>query len=182
MTSHGDAIWPVAAPFIVRMISSGVTNCPSGFSSAWCTRRAEVFVWLSTSADWVFDSSMAIETEPLGPIMSFTKKAVSLIIGTPFFVVFGTLSDRIGRKPVLIMTTCAAALTYVAFAYAPSLGVAITIVLAGEQIDADVGQQARADDDDVSARRCQFLTHNAPINSAICCVLCALVKTFTKYL
>ena len=25
--------------------------------------------------------------------------AVALLIGTPFFVVFGSLSDRIGRKP-----------------------------------------------------------------------------------
>jgi MFS family permease len=28
--------------------------------------------------------------------------AASLVIGTPFFVVFGSLSDRIGRKPVLL--------------------------------------------------------------------------------
>ena len=28
--------------------------------------------------------------------------AVSLIIGTPFFVVFGTLSDKIGRKPIIL--------------------------------------------------------------------------------
>ena len=28
--------------------------------------------------------------------------AVSLIIGTPFFIVFGTLSDKIGRKPIIM--------------------------------------------------------------------------------
>ena len=28
--------------------------------------------------------------------------AVSLIIGTPFFVLFGTLSDKIGRKPIIM--------------------------------------------------------------------------------
>ena len=27
---------------------------------------------------------------------------MSLIIGTPFFVVFGTLSDKIGRKPIIM--------------------------------------------------------------------------------
>ena len=38
--------------------------------------------------------------------------AVSLIIGTPFFVVFGTLSDRIGRKPIIMAGLALAVLTY----------------------------------------------------------------------
>jgi MFS family permease len=38
--------------------------------------------------------------------------AISLLIGTPFFIVFGSLSDRIGRKPIIMAGCLIAALTY----------------------------------------------------------------------
>ena len=38
--------------------------------------------------------------------------ALSLLIGTPFFFVFGALSDRIGRKPIIMAGCLLAALTY----------------------------------------------------------------------
>jgi MFS family permease len=38
--------------------------------------------------------------------------AVSLMIGTPFFIVFGSLSDKIGRKPIIMLGCLLAVLTY----------------------------------------------------------------------
>lgn len=38
--------------------------------------------------------------------------AAALVIGTPFFIVFGSLSDRIGRKPIILGGCLIAALTY----------------------------------------------------------------------
>ena len=38
--------------------------------------------------------------------------AVSLVIGTPFFVVFGALSDKIGRKPIIMAGCLLAVVTY----------------------------------------------------------------------
>ncbi len=38
--------------------------------------------------------------------------AIALIVGTPFFVIFGTLSDKIGRKPIIMAGCLLAIVTY----------------------------------------------------------------------
>ena len=38
--------------------------------------------------------------------------AASLVIGTPFFIIFGALSDKIGRKPIIMAGCLLAVLTY----------------------------------------------------------------------
>ena len=38
--------------------------------------------------------------------------AGALLIATPFFIMFGALSDKIGRKPIIMAGCLLAALTY----------------------------------------------------------------------
>jgi MFS family permease len=45
--------------------------------------------------------------------LAYGLVAVALALGTPFFVVFGALSDRIGRKKIMLAGCLLAALTYV---------------------------------------------------------------------
>jgi hypothetical protein len=45
-------------------------------------------------------------------ISAYTLIAISLIIGTPFFIVFGWLSDRIGRLKIILAGCLIAAVTY----------------------------------------------------------------------
>jgi MFS family permease len=44
---------------------------------------------------------------------SYLMVSTALVIGTPFFVVFGALSDKIGRKRLMIAGCALAALTYI---------------------------------------------------------------------
>ena len=44
---------------------------------------------------------------------AYSVVAIALVLGTPFFVVFGALSDRIGRKGIIMSGCLLAALTYI---------------------------------------------------------------------
>ena len=46
-------------------------------------------------------------------IPTYTLVGLSLLIGTPFFLVFGALSDKIGRKKIILAGCLIAAVTYV---------------------------------------------------------------------
>jgi MFS family permease len=45
--------------------------------------------------------------------IAYILVSIALALGTPFFIVFGRLSDRVGRKPIMLAGCLLAALTYV---------------------------------------------------------------------
>ncbi|MDH0301851.1 MULTISPECIES: MFS transporter [unclassified Pseudomonas] len=53
-----------------------------------------------------------LQTLKIDPQTANLLIAGSLLIGTPFFILFGSLSDRIGRKPIIMAGCIIAALTY----------------------------------------------------------------------
>jgi MFS family permease len=53
-----------------------------------------------------------LQTLKVEPQTANLMIAGSLLVGTPFFIVFGSLSDRIGRKPIIMIGCVLAALTY----------------------------------------------------------------------
>jgi MFS family permease len=52
------------------------------------------------------------QTLKVDPTAANYMIAASLVLGTPFFIIFGTLSDKIGRKPIIMLGCVLAALTY----------------------------------------------------------------------
>ncbi|MGQ3017695.1 MFS transporter [Phenylobacterium sp.] len=58
--------------------------------------------------------------------LMFSAFSVGQFLGEPFW---GKLSDRIGRRPVLILTTAGGALAYVALALAPGIWTALAVRL-----------------------------------------------------
>jgi len=46
-------------------------------------------------------------------LLAYTMVGISLLIGTPFFVVFGWLSDKIGRLKIILVGCLIAAVTYI---------------------------------------------------------------------
>jgi len=69
----------------------------------------QAVVWYSGQFYALFFLTQALKVD--GPTANIMI-AISLIIGTPFFIVFGALSDKIGRKPIILAGCFLAAVTY----------------------------------------------------------------------
>lgn len=69
----------------------------------------QAVVWYSGQFYALFFLTQALKVD--GPTANILV-AYSLILGTPFFVVFGALSDKIGRKPIIMAGCLLAVVTY----------------------------------------------------------------------
>jgi len=69
----------------------------------------QAVVWYSGQFYALFFLTQALKVD--GPTANIMV-AISLVIGTPFFIVFGSLSDKIGRKPIILAGCFLAAVTY----------------------------------------------------------------------
>ena len=70
----------------------------------------------------------SFEASPIEIALIFSAFSIGTFFGEPFW---GRLSDKYGRKPLLIMTIAANGLCYLALAFAPSAGAAVVIRLLG---------------------------------------------------
>ncbi len=69
----------------------------------------QAVVWYTGQFYALFFLTKALKVDPS---TANIMVAISLVIGSPFFIVFGALSDRIGRKTIILMGCALAACTY----------------------------------------------------------------------
>jgi len=102
----------------LRIVILALLGLTAGQAVVWYTGQFQALFFMTTMA------KVDVTTANL-------LIAASLLIGTPFFVVFGTLSDKIGRKPIIMAGCLIAALTY--FTVFPMLLKAANPALAAAQ-------------------------------------------------
>ena len=110
------------SPIFKKMKEEGkASKAPLTESFArWDNLRVVIMVLLGGTAGqavvWYTGQFYALffmlQTLKVDPQTANLLIAGSLIIGTPFFVVFGSLSDKIGRKPIIMIGCVLAAATY----------------------------------------------------------------------
>jgi MFS family permease len=118
------------SPLFARLKAEGRTSTSPISDSYGTAERWKVFftVLLGATAGqavvWYtgqFYALIFLQTILKVPLdTSYTIVAIGLLIGTPFFVVFGSLSDRIGRKKIIMTGCLLAAATYIPIYHAMS--------------------------------------------------------------
>ncbi len=88
-----------ANPTNLRYVLLALFGATAGQGVVWYTGQfyALTFLQKPLNLDWQ---------------LAYTLVAIALALGTPFFVLFGWLSDRVGRKRIMLSGCLLAALTY----------------------------------------------------------------------
>ena len=110
------------SPLFQRMVQEGKqSKRPLGEAfGEWSNAKIAIFALLGATAGeavvWYGGQFYALFflllTVKVPPITANLLIAASLALGTPFFILFGWLSDKIGRKPIILAGFLLAALTY----------------------------------------------------------------------
>jgi MFS family permease len=89
-----------ANPVNLRYVVIALFGATAGQGVVWYTGQfyALTFLQATLKLDWK---------------TAYTLMSIALLLGTPFFVVFGRMSDRIGRKRIMLAGCLLGALTYV---------------------------------------------------------------------
>ena len=110
------------SPVFERMIAEGKgsadplaesfgqwSNLKLGLQALFGLAAGNAVVWYASQFYALFFLEKTLKVDGA---LTNTLVAIALLLATPFFVVFGWLSDKIGRKPLILLGFALAALTY----------------------------------------------------------------------